>query len=295
MTVIPLNRGWSHRRPLGPFAAADAATAAETPAHLPHDAMRDLPRSPQATSAGAMAYYPDAAVAYLRRLDVPGDWAGRIIHLEIEGAQRRSQVFVNDELVGNRQNGYARYLVELGPYLRYGATNELRIEVRTGEDSRWYSGAGLHRPVRLHVLPPVHVVPDGVTVRTLELDGDVATVEVQTTVRNASPLTVTRRVRTVLRGPDGEQVGVEDSPVTLIPGEEALVRQRFWLAGPALWSPESPLLHTAEVTLDGEDPVTETFGVRTISVDPVRGLRMNGVPTLLRGACMHHDLSLIHI
>uniref|UniRef100_UPI001C3CB596 glycoside hydrolase family 2 TIM barrel-domain containing protein n=1 Tax=Picosynechococcus sp. (strain ATCC 27264 / PCC 7002 / PR-6) TaxID=32049 RepID=UPI001C3CB596 len=100
----------------------------------------------------------------------------------------------------------------------------------------------------------------------------------------------TRRVRTVLWGPDGERVGVEDSPVTLIPGEEALVRRRFWLYDPALWSPEDPQLHTAEVALDdGEEPITETFGVRTISVDPERGLRINGQPVLLRGACVHHD------
>lgn len=290
MTVFPLSRGWTYRTPLGPFQAADAATTAETPVHLPHDAMRDLERSPQARSAGAMAYYPGAAFAYLHRLEVPAQWAGRTIHLEIEGAQRRSQVFVNDEFVGNRANGYARYFVELGPYLRYGQTNELRIEVRTGEDSRWYSGAGLHRPVRLHVAPAVHVVPDGVTVRTLELEDDRATVEVATTVRNASPLTATRRVRTVLRGPGGESVSVEDSPVTLIPGEQALVRQRFWLSDPALWSPEAPQLHTAEVALDdGEEPVIETFGVRTISVDPQRGLRLNGQPVLLRGACVHHD------
>ena len=183
MTVIPLNRDWTYRTPLGPFQAADAATNAETPAHLPHDAMRDLDRSPQVPSAGAMAYYPGAAFAYLHRLEVPAEWEGSTIHLEVEGAQRRSQVFVNDEFVGNRASGYARFFVELGPYLRYGQTNELRIEVRTGEDSRWYSGAGLHRPVRLHVLPAVHVVPDGVTAATLELDGEVATVEVAITVR----------------------------------------------------------------------------------------------------------------
>ena len=186
MTVIPLNRDWTYRTPLGPFQAADAATNAETPAHLPHDAMRDLDRSPQVPSAGAMAYYPGAAFAYLHRLEVPAEWEGSTIHLEVEGAQRRSQVFVNDEFVGNRASGYARFFVELGPYLRYGQTNELRIEVRTGEDSRWYSGAGLHRPVRLHVLPAVHVVPDGVTAATLELDGEVATVEVAITVRSSA-------------------------------------------------------------------------------------------------------------
>ena len=36
-----------------------------------------------------------------------------------------------------------------------------------------------------------------------------------------------------------------------------------------------------------------TFGIRTLQVDAVRGLQINGEPVLLRGACIHHDNGVI--
>ena len=89
---------------------------------------------------------------------------------------RHAMVYVNDELAGNRSDGYARFWVDATPFLREGA-NELRVEVRTGEDSRWYSGAGLHRSVVLHVDELVHVGPEGVTVTKGRVEEGKARVE----------------------------------------------------------------------------------------------------------------------
>lgn len=287
MTVIPFTSDWVVRAPLGPFAGAPGSAVVErSVVRLPHDALRDAVRSPDVPSKGAGAYYPPGAFTYLKRFDVPHHWAGDAVALEIEGAFRRAQVFVNDELAGNRADGYARFFVDLAPYLRYGAENEVRIEVRTGQDSRWYSGAGLHRPVRLHHAAPVHIVPDGVAVDTVRADDGLAVVEVRTTVANTGAVTTTARVRTAISA--AVELDRDETPLTLVPGERATVRQRFFLEGAALWSPDSPALHTARVDL-GHDPVEVIFGIRTITVDPKHGLRINGEPVLLRGACVHHD------
>ncbi|WP_432508887.1 glycoside hydrolase family 2 TIM barrel-domain containing protein [Kineococcus auxinigenes] len=290
MAVISFNDGWVCRAPLGPFAAGGEGAPA-VPVRLPHDALRDAQRSPEAPSGGAGAYYPPGAFTYLKSFTVPAEWEGRVVRLEVQGAFRRAQVFCSDEFAGNRADGYARFFVDLTPYLRHGRENVLRIEVRSGQDSRWYSGAGLHRPVLLHVDAPVHVVPDGVRVSTLRLEEDQAVVEVATTVANAGLSTRTAVLSTTVTGPDGRQVEREDTPVTLAPGERSLLRQRLYLQDAALWSPDQPSLHTARVGLGG-DPLTDvlvTFGVRTVTVDPRKGLRINGDPVLLRGACVHHD------
>lgn len=226
--------------------------------------------------------------AYLKTFTVPEEWRGRLVRLEVQGAYRRAQVFLGDEFAGNRADGYARFFVDLTPYLRYGQDNELRLEVRSGQDSRWYSGAGLHRPVVLHVDGPVHVVPDGVAVTTVRVEDDQAVVDVVTTVRNAGMATATVVAETVLRDTDGREVERDATPSTLAPGETALVRQRFYVQRPLLWSPEHPSLYTAQVSLDGA-PTLVTFGIRTVTVDPRKGLRINGEPVLLRGACLHAD------
>lgn len=289
MTIIALTDGWAWRGFEGPFAAAEGLRGDDARATLPHDALRDAVRAPDAPARGAGAYHPGAAVSYRRSLDVPADWGDRIVRLEVQGAYRHAQVFVNDELAGNRADGYARFLVDLTAYLREGA-NELRIETRAGEDSRWYSGAGLHRPVLLHVDPLVHVEPDGVRVTTLGIDDAVATVEVAVTLANRGHRTATVRVETAIEGPDGDRLDRDSSPATLAPGSSTVVRHRYHLEDAALWGPDAPALHRATVTLGGDpDPRIVPFGIRTVAVDARRGLRINGEPVLLRGACLHSD------
>lgn len=289
MSAIPFNDGWTYRLPLGPFAAANGEAAEPTAVRLPHDALRDADRSADAPGKGAGAYHSHGAFSYLKTFAVPEEWRGRIVRLEIQGAYRRAQVFLNDEFAGNRADGYARFFVDLTPYLRHGEDNTLRIEVRSGQDSRWYSGAGLHRPVVLHVDRPLHVDPDGVAVTTVRVEDDQAVVDVVTTIRNAGLSTATVSVETSLSAADDGEAERDATPSTLAPGETALVRQRFYVQQPRLWSPDHPHLYKALVSL-GEGEATEvTFGIRTVTVDPRKGLRINGESVLLRGACIHSD------
>ncbi|MFV0634158.1 glycoside hydrolase family 2 TIM barrel-domain containing protein [Demequina sp.] len=289
MTPIPLNDAWTVRRPAGPFASVTGGPEVLGVVRLPHDAMRDEVRHPDVPAKGAGAYYPNGAYTYERTLDVPQEWCGKSVRLELQGAFRRAQIFLNDEFAGVRADGYSRFFVDLTPYLRHGEQNVLRIEVRSGEDSRWYSGAGLHRPVLLHVHEPVHIVEDGICVRTERLEEDQAVIAVSTTVRNDERVSKTVRVRTVIRDDAGVMVESDDTPLTLAPGEQADARQLFYVDNPALWGPDSPRLHYASVALDEGEPVVTTFGIRTVTVHPRKGLRINGVPIKLRGACIHHD------
>ncbi|WP_110590045.1 glycoside hydrolase family 2 TIM barrel-domain containing protein [Microbacterium suaedae] len=286
MTTIPLE-DWICRAPAGPFSAGDDAP--QHAVRIPHDALRDAERSADVPAAGAGAYYPNGAFTYVTTIDVPADWAGRVVRLEVQGAQRRAQVFVNDEFAGNRADGYARFFVDLTPFLRHGESNELRIEVHTGQDSRWYSGAGLHRSVVLHVDEPVHVVPDGIVVTTARIEDDQAVVDVVTEVANAGLVSRTVRVATEIAGPSGETVEGDSTPVTIVPGATEVVRQRMYVAEPELWSVETPALHRASVRLDDADAIEVPFGIRTVTVDPNKGIRINGEEVLLRGACVHHD------
>ncbi|WP_062203205.1 glycoside hydrolase family 2 TIM barrel-domain containing protein [Demequina salsinemoris] len=290
MTAIPLNSEWTYRRPTGPFAGFDGNGPGNLGiVRLPHDALRDEERSADAPAKGAQAYHPSANFTYERTLDVPAAWEGKTVQLEIQGAMRRAQVFLNNELAGVRADGYARFFVDLTPFLVYGEPNALRIETRTGEDSRWYAGAGLHRPVILHVDDAVRIANDGVTIVTERIEDDQAVVAVATTVVNDTRVTRTVWVVTDVAAPSGERVEGEATPLTLAPGETSVARQRFYVADPALWGPDSPSLYKATVTIDNGVPVETAFGIRTITVDPRKGLRINGEEVLMRGACIHHD------
>lgn len=290
---IAFNDGWLIRTPVGPFQAVMGGGAEPSPVTLPHDAMRDMERRADAPSGAGSGYSPSAAWTYLKHFAVPESWLGSWIAMEIDGAASRSMVYVNGAMVSSRPNGYARFIVEIGPHLNYGATNEVRVEVRTHKDSRWYSGAGLYRGVRLIVAGGVHIAAEGVRISTPDVDDELATVEVATRVANETQLVRTVRVATALVDPDGETVGTEVSPVTVNPGDTMTLRQRIFVRTPQRWSVESPTLYTANVRMsDGElelDAQAIDFGIRTLQVDPVRGLRINGETVKLRGTCVHHD------
>jgi beta-galactosidase len=303
MTTTFFPDGWTYRSPVGPFAAAGGDAAIATPVRLPHDALRDADRSADVPSKGGGAYSPPGAFTYLNEFDVPADWAGKVVRLEVQGAYRRAMVFLNDEFAGNRADGYARFFVDLTPYLRFGTPNTLRIETRSGEDSRWYSGAGLHRPVLLHVDEAVHIVPDGVRVTTIRVEADQAVIEVATTVTNRAINTAQVDVVTAVTAPDGSAAEADRTPLTLAPGRTSVVRQRLYIQNPELWNVDSPSLYSVHTRLadghsigaddtsadDATAGITTAIGIRTVTVDPKKGLRINGEEVLLRGACVHSD------
>src|SRR4029077_344793 len=128
-----------------PFAALMGPTDPFVPVTLPHDAMLTAGRDAESSRNGAIAYFRTGAYEYRKTYDVPEDWRSKSVWLRFEGVYRNASVFLNGELVGHRPNGYSELAIELGGPLRYGEANELRVEARTHDDSRWYSGGGIYR------------------------------------------------------------------------------------------------------------------------------------------------------
>jgi beta-galactosidase len=96
--------------------------------------------------------------------------------------------------------------------------------------------------------------------------------------------------------PDGSIVAGAEAPVTTAPGDVLTARQRLIVPAPLRWGPDDPSLYTCRATLMDAgvlDEESTTFGIRSLTVDPIRGLRINGEPVLLRGACVHHDNGLL--
>ena len=291
MRRITFTRGWEFRPHASFFLEMVGAAAPWQQVTLPHDTALGRDRDPAGRST--TGYVPGGAYEYRTTLHAPEEYGDQRVLLEFEAVYRTAMVYVNGALAGHWATGYTGFSVDLDDHLRYGADNEIRVVCRTSEDSRWYAGAGIHRPVHLVIGPLTHIALDGVRVTTLDVDDEFAVVEVATTVEHDGRGLVTLGLVTEIRNGDGAVVTTATSPVTVLPGEPAVVRQRLLLPEAARWSPDSPALYSATVCLrDGDTEVdddTVTFGVRTLSLDPERGLRINGEPIKLRGACVHSD------
>jgi beta-galactosidase len=276
------------------FAGIAGASAADRPTvTLPYDAMRDLPRAADSDQGVHSGYFPGGFFEYSKTFDVPADYRDKRVTFEFEGVYRDATVFINGDFAGQRPNGYANFYVDADPFLRYGEPNTIRVHARAHKDSRWYTGAGIHRDTKIIVAELVHITLDGVRITTPDVDAERAVVAVATTVENETRATRTVRVTTRILDGEGSEVASGSAPVTLLPGAGGVARVRLYVPSPDLWSVDSPTLYTAETTVsEGDDVLDEertTFGIRTLRLDPEHGLRINGETVNLRGACIHHD------
>lgn len=297
MSVSKFNTGWLVAPNVSVFSEITGGSTSAVEVTLPHDAMLALSRHPDAASGPSTAYFEGGAVSYRKEFEAPEAWRDRVIELEFQGVYRDAMVYLNGVLIGQRPNGYSPFRVRLDSALRYGETNRLRVDARAYLDSRWYSGLGIYRDVLLHDLPVTHLVPGGIRVTTPDVDDERAVVEVAAEVSNPARLASTRGLRVRVVDPAGVEVASGESIVTTRSGETSIARLRLYVTEPRRWSVESPVLYEVVTELLDDDEVqdaaTIALGIRTLQLDPHRGLRINGVTTKLRGACIHHDNGVI--
>ena len=284
---------WGHRARF-----AGAPTEFE-PVGIPHDAAIGLQRVDD-PALQASGYFPGGAWEYRTKVAAPAEWSDRHVVIEFEAIHRSAAVYVNGELAARRPSGTSAIVVELDRYLRYGVDNEIVVEARSGRDARWYTGGGIIRPVHLAIGPRVHVPLDGIVVTTPEHDAEASVVQVVTTVRNLESVPAIRQLETRIVGPSGNIVGVDHTRVSTPAGGVTEVSQRILVMEPQRWSVDTPDLYRVDSRLtsaSGDENQVDAsevpFGIRSLHLDAARGLRINGAPVKLRGACVHADLGVI--
>jgi beta-galactosidase len=295
MRRASFNDGWQFREKVNPFTELAGTVTPYQHVRLPHDAMIGRDRSPGLTPA--TAYFPGGVYQYRKTFTRPEQPDGGQAVLEFEAVYRDAMVYVNGALAASHGYGYTGFTTGLTPFLVPG-DNELLVEARSHEDSRWYTGTGIYRPVWLWTGGPVRIALNGVTITTPDIDAERAIAEVAVTVESDSPVLRTVGLRVRVSAPDGSPAAAGEVPVTIRPRSSAVARQRLVIDSPALWGPDSPRLYTVEAELleEGEAPLDSaaaTFGIRRLQLDPRHGLRVNGIPVKLRGACVHHDSGIL--
>ena len=269
------------------------------PVTLPHDAMIAEMRKEENPGGPEGGYYPGGNYTYTKKFFVPKELCGGAFFLEFEGVYRACLVHINDHFAGSCQNGYRCFCVDISPYLNYGEENLVCVTVYNGPQpsSRWYSGSGIYRPVSIMVGSTIHIEPYGLKISTPEVDQDSASVKTMLQVRNRTGVTRTVTIATELRDSAGNIAANSQCRMTLLPNSTDSLYQNVYIKKPKLWSLENPELYTCHISVYEKDQlldtVQETFGIRTITVDPIHGLRLNGLPIKLRGACYHHDNGIL--
>ena len=300
-----------HARPEG--TEPGASLAAIQPAYddsawraldLPHDWGIEGPFDQ--SLPGETAKLPWHGVGWYRKtFSLPASDAGRRLLLEIDGAMSHSAVWLNGRFVGGWPYGYTSFRLDLTPYAKPGADNTLAIRLdNPKESSRWYPGGGIYRHVRLVKTGLVHLEPWSTFITTPAVSAESATVDVRLEVANREDRTAKVSVRVALHALD--EAGRPAAAAVAIskpenfdvrPGFPRQTSFTFSVASPRLWDLATPHRYVAIATVERDGRVSDRletpFGIRSLSVDPERGLILNGRPVRINGVCQHHDLGAL--
>ena len=270
------------------------------PIDLPHDWAVELPfaNDPALASKGFYPLgrtYPDTSIGWYRRVfDLPASDAGKRISLEFDGAYRESLVAINGFYVGQHNGGYDPFSFDVTDFVNPGAANVLLVRVdATLSDGWFYEGAGIYRHVWLVKTSPVHVKKWGTFVAAQVRSGEAA-LSIRTEVENQSGSARSIRVVSTVLDPAGRTVATATSETGSIPkGEDRTWEQKITVQHPELWSLEERNLYklVTELRADGAtvDHYETPFGIRTITIDPQKGVFLNGRHVKIKGTCNHQD------
>ena len=249
---------------------------------VPHDWSVTQPMSPD---CGSCQGYLPGGIAWYRRHFTPAELStladGQQLFIYFEGVYNRSSVYLNGQLLGYRPSGFASFLYDLTPHLRAGEDNVLavRVDHSRQNDSRWYTGSGIYRPVWLVSASEIHFALWGTSWQLKSINDKKAVVQVHTELNQDAP---SAQIVVEILDAQGTKVASgkgKDCQVTI-------PRPRRWsLNNPYLYKVRARLLVNGQVTDRSEVPL----GLRTLEFSPDHGFALNGEWTKIKGVCIHDD------
>ena len=318
--TISINQGWLfHRGDVKNISELKSTQSSDDVVNLPHDFLigqdwvaPDASERPDNSDAGSNVRsrlssrgFKEMGIGWYRYELTPKDeWKGKRIVLDFQGIMLVGDVYLNGQRIGGTDYGYLGFDIDLSKLLKWGQPNEIAVKADTQNpsNSRWFTGAGLYRDVNLIVTSKDLFFPrHPLFIRTqgnkeVKIKAEIINQQKVAKGQTAAKMPVGVRILDA----DGKVVAEQKNDIHF----NAKWRDREYelpsisLENAKLWSPDSPYLYTAEVTLyDSEgniaDQIKEPFGVRTIEIVPQKGLLVNGKKVLLKGYANHHTLGAL--
>ena len=314
--TISINCGWQfHRGDVKNISELKSTQGGDDVVNLPHDFLigqdwvaPDASERPDNSDAGSNVRsrlsprgFKEMGIGWYRyELTPKAEWKGKRIVLDFQGIMLVGDVYLNGKRIGGTDYGYLGFDIDLSKLLKWGEANEITVkaDTRNPNNSRWYTGGGLFRDVNLIVTDKNLYFPRHPlfirTVNNKEIKIRANILNLQKTKKPQIPVEVK------ILNAEGKVVTQQKSDLHF----NAKWRDREYelpsisLEDAKLWSPDTPYLYTAEVTLyDNEgniaDQIREPFGIRTIEMNPEKGLLVNGKKVLLKGYANHHTLGAL--
>jgi beta-galactosidase len=266
--------------------------------NVPHDWSIELTPVDSSSTNSGTGFLQGGLGWYRKTFTLPPSIAGKRISIEFDGVYMNSFVYLNGQLLGNHPYAYTGFSFDITGLAHIDGTTPNVVAVRAenqNPSSRWYSGSGIYRDVRLVVTDPVHVARHGTFVTTPGLQTTIgsgyANVHVQTDIANDGGTAASASIETTIRNAGGAVVARGTSSVSVAAGQTQSATTDVSVTNPALWSVDHPALYElqTDVVVDGKvvDTTTAEFGFRYFAFDPNDGFSLNGTRMKLQGVDLH--------
>lgn len=248
--------------------------------------------------ASGTGYLPAGIAWYRKAFDVSADDKDREIAICFDGVYNNSEVWINGNYLGKRPNGYVSFQYDLTPFIKFGAKNIIAVKVDHTKyaDSRWYTGSGIYRDVKLISMNKCHIKQWGVYAKVVELSDESATIRIEAEISNKLAKEQDVEIENVLYY-NGEVIQKSKSRLVIAANSNGINNQEISISNPKRWGVETPNLYTLKTVVhyDGmaRDEVINDIGIREITFDSDKGFFLNGESMKLKGICMHHDAGVL--
>jgi beta-galactosidase len=264
---------------------------------VPHDWSIEGPFSKDNPTGGAGGFLPAGIGWYRKHFTVSKDQANRRVYIDFDGVMANSDVWINGFHLGKRPYGYVSFEYDLTGHLNLGGDNVIAVRAdNSGQPaSRWYTGAGIYRHVRLVTTNAINIPFGGTFVSTPSVTKSEATVNVSAEVINQSEQARIVSMTVELFDPNGKSVGSQDTnvSVSLPPGRLVPLKLALKVKDPQLWDIGQGILYKAVLRIYANGPLVDQetipFGIREFHFDPATGFWLNGRNIKIKGMCLHHD------
>lgn len=262
---------------------------------VPHDWSVESPFSKNNSSGTG---YLDGGIGWYRvRFSLPEEYRGKSVRVIFDGIYKNARIWVNSYYFGTRPYGYSEISYDITHAAEFGERdNEISVKVTHTDvaDSRWFTGSGIYRKVRIVVEEPVHPVLHGVKFEAENITKDAADIIVKQEIENAYDTEKTVSVRTELVNRITKKISAVLTGEAVVPAKgTAKLALNGQIEKPELWSTDEPRCYTMKTvySVDGEEYLADEqiVGIRKIVFDPDKGFFLNDVPMKIKGVCVHHD------
>ncbi|MBV7530201.1 glycoside hydrolase family 2 TIM barrel-domain containing protein [Chitinophaga sp. sic0106] len=273
--------------------------------NLPHDWSIEgnfSAAAPATTQGGAL---PAGIGWYRKTFTLPAKESGKELRIEFDGIYRGSEVWINGHYLGKRPNGYISFAYELTPYIRFGEKNVLAVRVDNSRqpNSRWYTGSGIYRNVRLVLSNKAAFDRNGIFVTTrYQSNGAAATatgvIQIKAGLHNHTGTALTCQLQTKIYDAAGILVADTISRNIILEDKGQTAPTTMTLIPNVIaWSVDNPHCYkVVSLLMNGRqilDSMVTVTGIRSCRFDSEKGFFLNEQPLKIKGVCMHHDLGAL--